>query len=88
MGRAEDPSTVVNDELRVHGLQGLRIVDASIMPNMPSGNICAPTMMIAEKAADMIRGRQPLAREVLKPQLVSRLDTTQHRTANQVEVTR
>jgi choline dehydrogenase len=88
MGRAEDPSTVVNDELRVHGLQGLRIVDASIMPNMPSGNICAPTMMIAEKAADMIRGRQPLAREVLKPQLVSRLDTTQYRTANQVEVTR
>jgi hypothetical protein len=45
-------------------------------------------MMIAEKAADMIRGRQPLAREVLKPQLVSRLDTTQYRTANQVEVTR
>jgi choline dehydrogenase len=88
MGRAEDPSTVVDDQLRVHGLERLRIVDASVMPNMPSGNICAPTMMIAEKGADMIRGRQPLTREILKPQPVSRFGTNQYLTADQVEVMR
>ena len=61
MGPASDPTSVVDDELRVHGMQGLRVVDASIMPNMPSANTYATTMMIAEKASDMIRGRAPLA---------------------------
>ena len=56
-------SCVVDDGLRVHGIAGLRIVDASIMPNMPSANLCAATMMIAEKAADLIRGRQTLPSE-------------------------
>jgi choline dehydrogenase len=61
MGPATDPTAVVDDQLRVHGMQGLRVADASIMPTMPSANTYATTMMIAEKASDMIRGRPPLA---------------------------
>ena len=60
MGAMQDALAVVDDELRVHGLDGLRIADSSVMPTMPSANICAATMMIAEKAADLIRGRPPL----------------------------
>jgi len=60
MGPATDPTAVVDDQLRVHGLEGLRVADASIMPSMPSANTYSSTMMIAEKASDMIRGRPAL----------------------------
>ncbi len=58
----EDAMAVVDGEGRVHGLSGLRVVDASIMPRVVTGNLNAPTIMIAEKIADRIRGRAPLAR--------------------------
>jgi choline dehydrogenase len=60
MGRADSSWAVVDDQLRVHGLQGLRVVDASIMPRMISANLNASTLMIADKASDLIRGRKPL----------------------------
>lgn len=57
-----DEMAVVDGEGRVHGLQGLRVVDASIMPLIITGNLNATTIMIGEKIADNIRGRQPLPR--------------------------
>lgn len=58
MGSADSKWAVVDDQLRVHGLQNLRVIDASIMPRMISANLNASTMMIADKASDLIRGRR------------------------------
>ena len=55
--------SVVNGEGRVHGLVGLRVIDASIMPAIVSGNTNAPTIMMAEKLSDRLRGRAPLPSE-------------------------
>jgi 4-pyridoxate dehydrogenase len=60
MGPDNDPTAVVDLELRVRGIDGLRVVDASVMPDLVGGNINAVVIMIAEKAADLIRGRPPL----------------------------
>ena len=55
MGPAHDDAAVVDDQLRVHGIQGLRVIDASIMPTITSGNTNAPTVMIAERGADFVK---------------------------------
>ncbi len=65
MGPATDPLAVVDHTLRVHELDSLRVVDASIMPTTPSANTNAATLMVAEKAADMILSRPPPAPMVL-----------------------
>jgi choline dehydrogenase len=54
-----EPDAVVDSQLRVHGLEGLRVIDASIMPVIPGGNTNAPTIMVAEKGADLMLGRAP-----------------------------
>ncbi len=57
----EDELAVVDSELRVRGMQGLRVIDSSVFPTEPNGNLNAPTIMLAERAADLVRGQSPLA---------------------------
>ena len=60
MGAASDATAVVDEQLRVIGVQGLRVIDCSIMPTVVSGNTGASALMIGAKGADMILGRAPL----------------------------
>ena len=55
-----DKSAVVDQKLKIHGLEGIRVADASVLPEITSGNLNAPTQMIAEKASDFILGKKPL----------------------------
>jgi choline dehydrogenase len=56
----DEPTAVVDRELRVRGVEGLRVVDASVMPTVPRGNTNGPVIALAERASDLIRGRTPL----------------------------
>jgi choline dehydrogenase len=67
MGRADDPLAVVDPQARVIGVDGLRVADSSIFPQVTNGNLNAPSIMVGEKAADHILGRVPLPRENLAP---------------------
>ncbi|MHA1565590.1 MAG: GMC oxidoreductase, partial [Alphaproteobacteria bacterium] len=60
IGGADDALAVLDPKCRVRGVDGLRVVDSSVFPSIPNGNLNAATIMVAEKAADLIRGRDPL----------------------------
>jgi choline dehydrogenase len=62
-----DELAVVDHKLRVRGLDGLRVVDASVIPRIPRGHTNLPTMIVAEKAADLIRGTPPPSRHATEP---------------------
>ncbi|WP_075222223.1 choline dehydrogenase [Acuticoccus yangtzensis] len=76
MGRADDPGAVVDPECRVIGVDGLRVVDSSIFPQITNGNINAPSIMVGEKAADHILGRTPLAPVDAAPWINPRWETS------------
>lgn len=67
----EDAMAVVDSETRVHGIQGLRVVDSSIFPTIPNGNLNSPTIMVAERAADLILGNAPLTASTVPVTLAS-----------------
>lgn len=77
MGPASDESAVVDTECKVHGIENLRVVDASIFPTLPNGNINAPVIMAAEKVSDAILGKDPLPRADVPIHLPANWETQQ-----------
>lgn len=77
MGAASDPMAVVDSECRVIGIEGLRVADSSIMPQVTNGNLNGPTLMIGEKASDHILGRDPLPPSNLEPWINPKWRTSQ-----------
>jgi len=77
MGRRDDPHAVVDPECRVIGVDGLRVADSSIFPQVTNGNLNAPSIMVGEKAADHLLGRTPLPRANLQPALNPAWQTAQ-----------
>ena len=73
-----DDLSVVDPQTKVHGIKGLRVVDSSIFPTIPNGNLNAPTIMLAERAADLIKG------SVLAPETVTVTGDTQWQTQQRV----
>jgi choline dehydrogenase len=67
MGAPDDVNSVVDSECRVIGAHGLRVADSSIFPEITNGNINAPSIMVGEKAADMVLGKPPLAAANVEP---------------------
>ena len=60
MGSVNDPMTVVNNAAQVIGIKNLRVIDSSVFPTIPNGNLNGPTIMLAEKMADIVLGKKPL----------------------------
>ncbi|SFJ40070.1 choline dehydrogenase [Celeribacter neptunius] len=77
MGEKDDPMAVVDPECRVIGIEGLRVADSSIFPQITNGNLNGPSIMTGEKAADHILGRAPLARENAQPWIAPNWQTAQ-----------
>ncbi|MDQ0315410.1 choline dehydrogenase [Amorphus orientalis] len=76
MGRADDPMAVVDPECRVIGVDGLRVVDSSIFPRIPNGNLNGPSIMVGEKASDLILGKPPLPADNAEPWINPRWETS------------
>ena len=72
MGDPKERATVVDPELRVKGIKGLRVADASVMPSVIGGNTNAPCVMIGERGADFLLGKPPLPAAELPPESVAR----------------
>jgi choline dehydrogenase len=77
IGADDDPMAVVDTKCKVMGIEGLRIVDSSIFPTVPNGNTNAPTIMVAEKAADIIKGKDPLPPSTAKAYVAPDWETKQ-----------
>ena len=81
MGAASDATSVVDPQLRVIGIEGLRVADASVMPSVIGGNTNAPSVMIGERAADFVLGKSRLPVAELPPESVARYKTNTKRAA-------